>query len=651
MLRLCIIICGVLLGTGRVSAFSNNNPLPDSIVRVMDSYFYESSKIDYLLNVVVREQFRTPPIAIAAANEAFLRAENNKNTQKEAEALYWISWLNFQHNLDGSLGHAASNINRSINRFRDLDDPAGLSKSLVLKAAIIFDSGDTTMARQNLEEAELIIPKIKRSRKDSLWVAGYLNLVKSNVFPAQNLELQLLSLKLFEQAGDSIRIGRICLKIAGSFTARLKPDSAIQYTQRAANAYRVAKFADGERLAFIQYLNALLYAYRINQEVSVFNQLVAHAQVNPQLLEEDYTLLSRIGVAYSYRAYFSKNYEEKKNWCDSANYYLNKAWKRVIRTQNIEEINLIYNNQKFNCELTNNCDSVFINSASAFLESLTISIKNNIQTQNELTEKYNSDRQRSLQEEKNKRNNLAMGSLAGLIILMLGFGYLHQRRNNEEMNRQLKSRMEALRAQMNPHFISNALNAIDSLVNQGRNKEASHYIIQFSRLCRVILNNSRHESVTLDEEIQMLTYFLNLEQLRMGDRLKYKMDIDPTLNIDQIAVPSMILQPFVENSIWHGIVSKPGGGTVWVQIKKRDDQTYQCIVEDDGIGREKSAELKAQMITRPSLGLAITEERIEKLHKIKGSHIVTEDLYDHNGKATGTRVTITLPIQNITEQQ
>lgn len=650
MLRFCIIIWFVLLSNRQVSAFNINNPLPDSIVRVMDSYFYENSKIDYLLSVVNREQFRAPTIAIAAANEAFLRAENSKNTRKEAEALYWLSWLNFQHNLDGPLAYATTNINRSINRYRDFDDPAGLSRALVLKAGISLDSGDTITASQHLGEAEILIPKIK-NRKDSFWVAGYLNLIKSNVFPAQNMELQLRSLKLFEQSGDSIRIGRICLKIATTFATQIKTPEAILYAQRAAEAFKVANYADGERLAYIEYITALLYSFSNNSDLTVFYQLVSHAQVNPQLFEEDYTLLSRVGVAYSYRAYFSKSLREKKIWCDSASYYLNKAWEQVIHTQNIKEIKLVYGNKKFSCGITKNCDIVYEKSADAFLESLTLSIKDNARTQNELTEKYNSDRQRSLQEEKNKRNNLALGSVAGLVILMLGFGYIHQRRNNEEMNRQLKSRMEALRAQMNPHFISNALNAIDSLVNQGRNKEASHYIIQFSRLCRVILNNSRHESVTLDEEIQMLTYFLNLEQLRMGDRLKYKMDIDPTLNIDQIAVPSMILQPFVENSIWHGIVSKPGGGTVLVQIKKRDEQMYQCVVEDDGIGREKSAELKAQMITRPSLGLAITEERIEKLHKIKGSHIVTEDLRDNNGKAAGTRVTITLPIQNITEQQ
>lgn len=650
MLRFCIIIWFVLLSNKQVSAFNINNPLPDSIVRVMDSYFYENSKIDYLLSVVNREQFRAPTIAIAAANEAFLRAENSKNTRKEAEALYWLSWLNFQHNLDGPLAYATTNINRSINRYRDFDDPAGLSRALVLKAGISLDSGDTITASQHLGEAEILIPKIK-NRKDSFWVAGYLNLIKSNVFPAQNMELQLRSLKLFEQSGDSIRIGRICLKIATTFATQIKTPEAILYAQRAAEAFKVANYADGERLAYIEYITALLYSFSNNSDLTVFYQLVSHAQVNPQLFEEDYTLLSRVGVAYSYRAYFSKSLREKKIWCDSASYYLDKAWEQVIHTQNIKEIKLVYGNKKFSCGITKNCDIVYEKSADAFLESLTLSIKDNARTQNELTEKYNSDRQRSLQEEKNKRNNLALGSVAGLVILMLGFGYIHQRRNNEEMNRQLKSRMEALRAQMNPHFISNALNAIDSLVNQGRNKEASHYIIQFSRLCRVILNNSRHESVTLDEEIQMLTYFLNLEQLRMGDRLKYKMDIDPTLNIDQIAVPSMILQPFVENSIWHGIVSKPGGGTVLVQIKKRDEQMYQCVVEDDGIGREKSAELKAQMITRPSLGLAITEERIEKLHKIKGSHIVTEDLHDNKGKATGTRVTITLPIQNITEQQ
>lgn len=636
---------GILLFAGTSSS------LPDSIIQVMGSYSSEIKKVDYLFGIIEQYQYQNPTLAFAAANEAYVRANSINNKNLVADALYYLAWLEYQHNDGIFLSDAIAKVIASIDIYSKNNNYTGLSKGLVLKSAIAHDSEDAINAQSALQLAEEAIPKIKNNRKDSLWVSGYLELVKSIVYPENKQIYQEKSLKLFEQSGDSIRIGRICILLANTMTLQSKTAIAIYYTQRAAAAFRYARYAEGEHKAYVEYINTLLYAYNEHPSPALFQQIYQHATIFPDRFQYDYELLSRVGIAYSYKAYYSKNITQKNIYRDSANYYLNKAWNQVKTTQNVKEIKLVYDSQKYNCLLSGQCDSVYFKSAEAFLELLVKSNVRNFKTQSELNDQYNFDRQRSLREEQDKRTNMVWGGLFGLVILLLGFGYIHQRRNNEEMNRQLKSRMEALRAQMNPHFISNALNAIDSLVNQGRNKEASHYIIQFSRLCRVILNNSRHESVTLDEEIQMLTYFLNLEQLRMGDRLKYKMDIDPTLNIDQIAVPSMILQPFVENSIWHGIVSKPGGGTVLVQIKKRDEQMYQCVVEDDGIGREKSAELKAQMITRPSLGLAITEERIEKLHKIKGSHIVTEDLHDNNGKAAGTRVTITLPIQNITEQQ
>ncbi len=628
----------------------NGPSLPENILKVMEGYSSETGKITYLHSIIETYQYQNPNIAKAAANEAYVRANAIEDKNLQADALYWLAWLSFQHENELSLTDAMAKITFSISLYRESNNITKLTKSLILKSAIALDSKDLTMAKKNLEEAEQLIPQIRRNRKDSLWVCGYVNQLKSNLFPTESQKYQEESLRLFEQCGDSIKIGRICLKLAGTMASAYNVQSAIQYTQRAAFAFRSSGYSDGEHEAFVGYISALIYEYSVRPSERLFNQIYQHA-TSPAYFQSDYELQSRVGIAYSYKMHYNKNNKFGKIYRDSANYFLNKAWENVKITQNIDEIKLVYDSQKYNCAISGECDSVYFHSAEAFLELLEKSNVKNIETQNALTEIYNSDRQRDLNAEQNWRRNFFIGIVIAVLVIGLVWRVLNQRRNINEMNRQLKSRMEALRAQMNPHFISNALNAIDSLVNQGRNKEASHYIIQFSRLCRVILNNSRYESVTLDEEIQMLTYFLNLEQLRMGDRLKYKMDIDPALNIDQIAVPSMILQPFVENSIWHGLAAKSGGGMVLVQIKKCDEQSYQCIVEDDGVGRQKSAELKAQMITRPSLGLAITEERIEKLHKIKGSHIVTEDLHDNNGKAAGTRVTITLPIQNITEQQ
>ena len=629
-----------------------NSSLPDSITQVVEGLFWEDSKINYLLGIVQKEQYRNPDLAKAVAQEAYFRANSEGDKALKAEATFWIGWLEFQHNKDGYYADAMSIANISTNLYRDLGDVSGLSRSLSLKAALTYDSGDTTLAKKYIDEAETLIPKITHKYRDSIWILGYLNLIKSNIYTEQRLNLQEQSLRLFEQTGDSIRIGRICFKLAGAVMDSMKSDLAIQYLHRAADAFKSAQYGDGERLAYIRYIDVITRVYASNPTPEMFNRVKSSILIDPVNIQKDHELLARMGYLYTQGSFFSKSDDKKRMMSDSALFYLNKAWKLLKETQNIDELTVVYNNKLFNCEVLKNCEGFLRADAATFLELLKISTTKTLKTQNTLTETYNKDRQRSLDEERTRQYYTIEGAILVLIIMAFAFAYFNQQRNIHAMHRELNNRMEALRAQMNPHFISNALNAIESLVNQNRNKEASHYIIQFSRLCRVILNNSRSESVTLGEELDMLKYFMNLEQLRMGDRLQYKMEIDAALNKDEIALPPMILQPFVENSIWHGIVPKTGGGTVLVKAIKINDSFYQCVVEDDGIGRKKAEENKARMvINRPSLGLAITEERIEKLYKLKGSQIATEDLHHNDGSPAGTRVTITLPIQSITHQK
>lgn len=212
----------------------------------------------------------------------------------------------------------------------------------------------------------------------------------------------------------------------------------------------------------------------------------------------------------------------------------------------------------------------------------------------------------------------------------------------------LELEQKAMRLQMNPHFIFNALNSIQSLIGTGQETEARYFLAKFSRLMRQILDNSRRTSITLEEEVQTLENYLLIEQFCNGERFTYEIQVDPDLEQDFISLPPMILQPFVENAIKHGMRGMPEGkkeGLIRISFGE-ENGTLKCTIEDNGIGREKAAELnrKSKETYHKSTALEVTTDRLEHL-KSEGISTPLEivDLYD-NAVAKGTKVIIRLPL-------
>ncbi len=243
----------------------------------------------------------------------------------------------------------------------------------------------------------------------------------------------------------------------------------------------------------------------------------------------------------------------------------------------------------------------------------------------------------------NERKNQLWIILSVFFVAVMIFIYSLQR----QQNRRLKAEMEALRAQINPHFISNSLNAIESLVNLGNTKAASKYLVHFSRLTRQILTGSKTSTTTLTGELKTLDHFLALEQLRFRDKLTYQINVDEEIDQEKVQIPAMILQPYVENAIWHGIKPKSEGGHVQVNVDRVGKYLY-CAVEDNGIGRDEAKAIKkSSVMQHKSMGMKITEDRIKAMGRIKGSQVEIQDLKDEVGQAKGTRVIIKLPYKTI----
>jgi len=216
-----------------------------------------------------------------------------------------------------------------------------------------------------------------------------------------------------------------------------------------------------------------------------------------------------------------------------------------------------------------------------------------------------------------------------------------------ERGKQLaKLEMQALRSQMNPHFIFNSLNSINRFILQNNKAQASEYLTKFSRLVRMILQNSQESLITLENELETLKLYLDLEALRFEHRFDFKIAIQKDLETDVVKVPPLIIQPYVENAIWHGLMHKEEKGLLQIEVWQDNDSLFIKIT-DDGIGRKHATELASKSATRhKSMGLKITADRIAMLHRLNAdeSPVTINDLVNPDGSAAGTEVIIKIPV-------
>ncbi len=211
----------------------------------------------------------------------------------------------------------------------------------------------------------------------------------------------------------------------------------------------------------------------------------------------------------------------------------------------------------------------------------------------------------------------------------------------------LELEQKALQLQMNPHFIFNALNSIQGSITPDNIKIARLQLAKFSKLMRATLENAREDSILLEEEIATLTNYLSLEQFSQGNTFDYEVLVDDNIDTEAISLPSMILQPFVENAIIHGVAHLASRGEIVVHFSRKGKR-LSCIIEDNGIGRAKAKELKSQIDqSHKSVALDITKERLDLLRtgKAHKNSLQIFDLKDAEGKACGTRVELIIPIE------
>lgn len=628
--------------------------MPDSIVQNLESFRKMSLKASYLLQEIEKHQGQNSHLSLNLIKEAKAYMKGRNEPQLTAQLSYWTAKLLSWNKPDSEqLQIALTEAQNARLEFVRKKDSLWLAKSQNLVALIYYYQGLSSSSNIEIEESfrlikqqNLLNPEWQEVRSEAFRIKGNVLLQSSSSIDSAMVFYQAAE-AFYLNTGDSLKLATLYLNQAialaevdsvRSHENLQGPEayyqSAIQIFSRNGGVEDLA----GAYLEYATYLADIFLETQAQVDFVLSNEFLRTGlALKPSRSCEFYF---QMGINYHNMAAFNQAAKiENKTLLDTAAIYYKSTMERAVQEQNVTYFKQATHNLELICPILKNsrCREIIgsINTSYEELLGAVLQVKDTVLAKNIEYQKDQAEREQ--RQVLSWTGGTALGVLAGI-------SFLYYRSRLKNLNKALENKMEALRAQMNPHFISNSLNAIDSLINQERNEEASEYIIDFSRLCRLVLNHSKEKWITLEEEIETLNYFINLEKLRLGDNLTYSIEVDDELNQTDIRIPPMLLQPFVENAIWHGIQKKQAPGHLEVAIFKNDQGQLECHVTDDGIGRRRAQELQQEsVLERQSWGMEITKERMDAVKKIQGSVLEVSDLKPED-PMPGTKVCIKFPL-------
>ena len=245
-------------------------------------------------------------------------------------------------------------------------------------------------------------------------------------------------------------------------------------------------------------------------------------------------------------------------------------------------------------------------------------------------------------EKNNRVQKWIIGSLIFIALLLLYTAFSQKKNVNQQKYANNLLALKSLRTQMNPHFIFNALNSVNSFIASNDERAANKYLTDFSQLMRSVLENSEQDFIPLSKEIELLQLYTKLEHFRFQDKFEYTFTVDENININDFVIPPMLLQPYVENAVWHGLRYKDTKGNLDVLFEQIDAETVAISITDDGIGRKKSKELKTENQKKQnSKGMGNIKKRISILNAMYKDKVdvTIENVFEND---EGTRVRLVL---------
>ncbi|WP_198027653.1 tetratricopeptide repeat protein [Seonamhaeicola sp. S2-3] len=614
-------------------------------------------------------------------DEAVALAKSLKDTDKEARA-YQYKGHNYSTIGNDSMALAmydkAGEIYKADNNFNKQ------ARLIYNKGLIYFNKSDYIKANKcNIEAFEAF-----KKANDSVLMAKMLNSMGVNYmylsdYPT-SLSNYLEALTIYRHLNDTLSLDFAnTTENLGILYTKLKTyNKALVYHEKASKIYKTLDYKYGlansynnigniydylrqQQKAIENYQKSYGIMQKSGNKLGMASALTNIGIVNVGLKKHNKALnnfnkakalyqklsnTNNLAIVYNY---MGESYLNTSNLYKAKNHYQN-AYNLAKKVQNLSlQVSALEGLTQVNKQLKNYKNAYnYINEAVKLKDSF-----NSIEKKGELVrleEKYKYQNEKSILENNHKQEQLVFANelerqkfikttylaVGGIIVcFVIGLMVFYKKKRDADFNTKVATtELRALRAQMNPHFIFNTLNSINNYIVSNKVDDASNYLTKFSKLMRQTLEVSMYENITVEEDIKLLENYLDIEKKRIPNTFNYEITVDDDIDKSNVLVPSMIMQPFVENSIWHGVSKLNDAGVITIQVKKINNQQLCYSVDDNGVGMPLA---NKKNMAHTSLGIKITKDRIAVLNKTKKTNAQVKII----NKSVGTRVEVVLPFQ------
>lgn len=640
-------------------SFSQNRVI-DSLLSGLKIAKEDTEKIN-ILNVISDKFTRgKPDSAIFYARQALVLSTRINYQLGEADAYLNIGWANTNsHNFSASL----KNLTNAQNIYKQLLSPENANRKIIQKqlATSYHYTGWTYLGEAFYSKALqqfFNALQILEETNNSSTIAPLFNSI-GNVYFFQHdnskaLEYYNKSLNISNKNNDKRGQATSLNGIGTVYTNKLNYEKGLKYFLRSLRLNR--ELGDNDKIA-VSILNIGDCYFDQGQYNKALEYYLEGLKISREIKDDFLVSGSSTGIGNVY--FKQKKFKEALSYQDSALQLGKKIGSfKLIRLAE-ESLSKIYEQMHDGVNALDHYKKYIIARDSSFNTENAkkiVRVEMNYEFEKkQALEKAEQDKKEALYLESAKRQKQLSTFLISGVLLFSGLVFVIY--NRWQVKRRLtlqkdlvEYEQKALHLQMNPHFVFNCLGSISSFIAQNGTDSAIRYLAKFSKLMRLTLEYSKASLIPIDKEMESLQNYLELEQLRFNDKFDFEIKKSALVE-DDMALPPLLIQPFVENAILHGIVPKPGKGRIEVHFNIENDNLI-CLIVDNGIGLEKSKEAKEGSVTmHKSMALEITKKRLEIMESVTSmsANVRMEDMMDKNNELSGTKVMINLPVQFISD--
>lgn len=597
--------------------------------------------------------------ALMYGNKALILARKTNSNRAFGDSYNTIGWAYFQKR---DFTKSEQYLQASFDAFKKTGNKYFMRIPLSNLGNLYMDKTEYSKSLQCFMQALQYDAELhdKRSEAQILYSIGRLYNMQNKPAEARKYFQQAYTAQ--KQLGNETLMAEAIMSIGNTYQYENKLSEALKHYQQSLVYFK--KFGDDYRTGILYENFAGVYLKQKNYQTAInnFNLAIEHyKKVNDT--EDIVYAISGIGDVY----FAMKDYDNAlASYKKALAYNNNKKLEQQIK----QTLSDTYKNQE---DYKNAYE--FLISSNAIKDSLFTQAKQDelvkLQTQFETARKEKENQllkaQNIAAEAKLRQNRLFLAAaIIGILLLAALLYAVHKNRQAKiknietlhHLNQQLETQKEeitrintllelkALRAQMNPHFIFNCMSSIQECILTNRVDDANTYLSKLSKLLRLVLIHSDDESITLSKEIEILRLYLELESVRLKGGFDYTLNIEEELPVNELMMPALLLQPFAENAIWHGLLNKSGERRLTIDMQVKNE-TLCCIIEDNGIGRAQAALLKGKQNNHTGKGISMIEKRLHIIQKYfthQKTGYKIHDLHNEFNQPAGTRVEVFLPL-------